>query len=73
MRGLFWAMILKACASPARRVLLLIALVLLLLPSFSTNRGYETDRGYQEDRSDTGVPKFFAGVVLIVLLALELS
>jgi sigma-B regulation protein RsbU (phosphoserine phosphatase) len=70
-RGLFWAMILKL--SPGRRVLLLIALVLLLFPTFSINRSYETNRANKEDRSDSGAPKFFAGVVLIVLLALELS
>jgi sigma-B regulation protein RsbU (phosphoserine phosphatase) len=70
-RGLFWAMILKL--SPGRRVLLLIALVLLLFPTFSANQSYETSRGDRVERSDSGAPKFFAGVVLIVLLALELS
>lgn len=64
-RGLFWAMIMKL--SPGRRVLLLIALVLLFLP------GISIQRGDAEVQSDTGTSKFFAGVVLVVLLAMELS
>lgn len=64
-RGLFWAMMMKL--SPGRRVLLLIALVLLLLP------GIDIRQGDQEFRVDTGDSEFFAGVALVVLLALELS
>jgi hypothetical protein len=64
-RGLFWAMIMKL--SPGRRVLLLIALVLLFLPNIAINGGEEGIR------SDTGAYKFFAGVALVVLLAMELS
>ena len=62
-RGLFWAMILKL--SPARRVLLLIALVLLFLPVIRIGEG---DRN--SGRVET---QFFGGVVMVVLLALELS
>ncbi len=63
--GLFWAMMMKL--TPGRRVLLLIALVLLLLP------GIDISKGGQEFKFDTGDSEFFAGIVLIVLLALELS
>ena len=63
VRGLFWALILKL--SPGRRVLLLIALVLLLIPGIRIN---QNDQGYE-----TVDTRFFAGVVLVVLLALELS
>ena len=62
-RGLFWAMMMKL--SPVRRVLLLIALVLLILPGIRINEGDRT--------SDTMETQFLAGVVLVVLLALELS
>jgi phosphoserine phosphatase RsbU/P len=62
-RGLFWAMMMKL--SPVRRVLLLLALVLLFLPTIRVNQG--------EQNSDTMETQFFAGVVLVVLLALELS
>jgi serine phosphatase RsbU (regulator of sigma subunit) len=62
-RGLFWAMIMKL--SPGRRVLLLIALVLLFLPGIRITRG--------DQEFDTGGSQFFAGVALLVLLALELS
>ncbi len=62
-RGLFWAMILKL--SPVRRVMLLIALVLLLLPALRVGEG-----GQQVATSDG---HFLAGVVLVILLALELS
>jgi serine phosphatase RsbU (regulator of sigma subunit) len=62
-RGLFWAMMMKL--SPVRRVLLLIALVLLFLPAIHIT---------QDDRTvDTIDTQFFAGVVLVILLALELS
>jgi len=62
-RGLFWALIMKL--SPARRVLLLIALVLLFLPPVRVGDG---DRN-----SDTVQTQSFAGMVLLILLALELS
>jgi phosphoserine phosphatase RsbU/P len=63
VRGLFWAMIMKL--SPARRVLLLIALVLLFLPGI-----HITQDDHTVDTVDT---QFFGGVVLALLLALELS
>jgi len=62
-RGLFWAMMMKL--SPGRRVLLLIALVMLFLPDVRVSRGNE--------EFDTSGSKFFAGAILVVLLALELS
>jgi serine phosphatase RsbU (regulator of sigma subunit) len=62
-RGLFWAMMLKL--SPVRRVLLLIALVLLFLPGV-----HITEEDHTVDTIET---QFFAGVVLVILLALELS
>jgi phosphoserine phosphatase RsbU/P len=62
-RGLFWAMMMKL--SPVRRVLLLIALVLLFLPVFSVNRG---DQSF-----DTGGSRFAGSILLVVLLALELA
>ncbi len=61
--GLFWAMAMKL--SPARRVLLVIALVMLLLPPLrfeSNGNKFET-----EDF------RFYSGVILTVLLALELT
>jgi serine phosphatase RsbU (regulator of sigma subunit) len=63
VRGFFWAMMMKL--SPVRRVLLLIALVLLLLPVIH--------RTQEDGTVDTFETRFIAGVVLIVLLALELS
>jgi phosphoserine phosphatase RsbU/P len=63
VRGLFWAMMTKL--SPGRRVLLLIALVLLLLPTVR----FSWDKG----EIDTGFASFWGGAVLLVLLALELS
>jgi len=63
VRGLFWAMIMKL--SPGRRVLLLVALVLLWFPGIRFVHG--------NDEYGTGDAKFFAGVVLLVLLALELA
>ena len=62
-RGFFWAMMMKL--SPARRVLLLLALVLLFLPAVRVD-----DPNGTSVRVET---QFFAGVVLVVLLALELS
>ncbi|HUA60396.1 MAG TPA: PP2C family protein-serine/threonine phosphatase [Verrucomicrobiae bacterium] len=63
-RGLFWAMIMKL--SPGRRVVLLLALVLLLFPSFRVGRG----NGEIDTTGNTG---FVAGLLLVGLLALELS
>jgi serine phosphatase RsbU (regulator of sigma subunit) len=63
VRGLFWAMMMKL--SPMRRVLLLIALVLLLLPGIHVT--------HDDQRVDTIDTQFFAGAVLLLLLALELS
>jgi len=62
-QALFWAMIMKL--SPGRRVLFLIALVLLLFPSISVRRG--------ETEFRTENLAFFGGIGLTVLLALELS
>jgi sigma-B regulation protein RsbU (phosphoserine phosphatase) len=62
-RGLFWAMMMKL--SPVRRVLLLLALVLLFFPAIHFT---------QDDQSiGTVNGQFFAGVLLVGLLALELS
>jgi len=61
--GLFWAIVLKL--SPARRVLFVIALILLVFPGF--------DVRYRN--ADLQMPNlsFFAAIVLLVLLALELA
>ena len=61
--GLFWAMMIKL--SPGRRVLLLIALVLLLFPVVRLNVG--------DHEFEAGPLSFWGGAVLVVLLALELS
>jgi sigma-B regulation protein RsbU (phosphoserine phosphatase) len=63
VRGFFWAMMMKL--SPGRRVLLLIALILLFLPGVRFGNG--------DNEIDTSDSKFFAGAVLVVLLALELA
>jgi serine phosphatase RsbU (regulator of sigma subunit) len=62
-RALFWAMMEKL--SPGRRVLFLIALVLLVFPRLE----FHTDHG----EIDTGGLAFFGGAVLVILLALELA
>jgi serine phosphatase RsbU (regulator of sigma subunit) len=62
-RGLFWAMMMKL--SPGRRVLLLIALVLLFLPTIHLK--------YRDLEFDANGYQFFAGVLLVVLVALELT
>ncbi len=62
-RALFWAMMEKL--SPGRRVLFLIALVLLLFPHLE----FHTDHG--EFRIDNLT--FFGGAALVILLALELA
>jgi hypothetical protein len=62
-RGLFWAMTMRL--SSGRRILLLIALVLLLFPSVRFTHG--------QNEFDSSGTQFFGGVVLLVLLALELA
>jgi sigma-B regulation protein RsbU (phosphoserine phosphatase) len=61
--ALFWALLMKL--SPGRRVVLVIALVLLLVPSVRLNNGAQ--------QFDSSGAQFFAGLMLLVLLALELS
>lgn len=63
MRGIFWAMILKL--SPGRRVLLLVALAILFLPS--------ARMAGDRFAIDTNGLKFWGGTILLVLLALELA
>jgi len=64
-RGFFWAMMMKL--SPVRRVLLLIALVLLLLPAFHVSN----DAGGWS--FDTNGFEGLAAILMLILLALELS
>jgi sigma-B regulation protein RsbU (phosphoserine phosphatase) len=61
--GLFWAMVLKL--SPERRVLLVIALILLIFPGI--------DLQYRGARLQTPNLAFFSALALLVLLALELA
>ena len=61
--ALFWAMTMKL--SPARRVILVVALVLLLFPGIRV--------GAPEAAIDTTSLTFIAGTLLLVLLALELA
>ncbi len=63
VRGLFWAMVLKL--SPARRVLFVLALVLLVFPGFDV----------QTRSVEVQVPNlaFFGGLILVILFALELA
>ena len=65
VKALFWAMVLKL--SPARRVLLVIALALLLLSTIGNN---SDNRNGAFFRFDAGA---LAAVILFVLLALELA
>lgn len=60
-RGVFWAMLMKL--SPGRRVLLLIAIAVLCLPSVQIN----------QFTFNTGGFRFWSGAILLVLLALELA
>lgn len=62
-KGMFWAMVMKL--SPARRVLFLIALVLLVYPGF--------DIRYKQFQFQMPYLAFFGGIALLVLLALELA
>ncbi len=61
--GLFWAMVLKL--SPGRRVLFVIALVLLVSPGF--------DFQYRGAEAQMPNLSFFGAIALLVLLALELA
>jgi serine phosphatase RsbU (regulator of sigma subunit) len=61
--GLFWAMVLKL--SPARRVLFVVALVLLVFPGL--------DFHYREAELQMPNLSFFGAIALLVLLALELA
>jgi len=63
IRGLFWAMMMKL--SPARRVLFLIALVLLMSPRCSFI--------YQGNQVEWQDLAFAGGLALLVLFALELA
>jgi hypothetical protein len=62
-RGLFWAMVLKL--SPARRVLFIAALILLIFPGLDFRYG----------QAEARMPNlaFFGGIILLVLFALELA
>ncbi len=62
--GLFWAMAMKL--SPGRRVLFLVALILLLFPGFDFHFG----QGF-----DVQLPNlsFFGAIAFLILLALELA
>lgn len=62
-RGLFWAMVLKL--SPARRVLFVIALVLLVFPGM--------DFRYREVMFQMPNLAFFSAILFLILLALELA
>ena len=64
-KALFWAMVLKL--SPARRVLLVIALVLLLLSTVSVDSDHRNNAFFRLDAGG------LAAVILFVLLALELA
>ncbi len=62
-QALFWALMMKL--SPGRRVLFVIALVLLVFPGFHVH--YQ-DFDFQMDNM-----AFFGGIAMLVLLALELA
>lgn len=63
VRGLFWAMMMKL--SPGRRVILLLALVLLFFPTIQIGRG--------DQEFDTNGTAEVAGGLLLILLAMELA
>lgn len=63
LRGLFWAMVSKL--SPARRILFVLALVLLFFPGFEFRFG---DADFKMDDLS-----FVGAVILVALLALELA
>jgi len=62
-RGLFWAMVLKL--SPARRVVFVAALVLLVFPGINVQ--------YRNATVQTPNLSFFGAILMLVLLALELA
>jgi phosphoserine phosphatase RsbU/P len=64
IKGLFWAMMMKL--SPGRRVLFLIALVLLVLPDFDFSYGETEIQAHLNSA-------FMGGVALLILLAFELA
>ncbi len=64
VRGYFWAMAMKL--SPGRRVLLVLALILLAVPAIHVN----TQDGGEFDTTSL---RFFSSLLLLLLLALELS
>jgi phosphoserine phosphatase RsbU/P len=64
---LAWAILGKL--SPPRRVLLLIGIVLLLLPS----GGFQFHKGQTDFRISWGDPHFWGGVLLFLLLILEIA
>ena len=65
-RALFWAMLMKL--TPARRVLLLAALILLVFPSVSVSVGPSGEKEVV-----TANFHFLSALILFVLLALELA
>ena len=65
IRGFFWAILMKL--GPARRVVLLVAVILVLIPSVQIHNGksqFETDTN--------GFP-FLGGLLLLILLVLEIA
>jgi phosphoserine phosphatase RsbU/P len=67
LKAFLWAVLEKL--TPARRVLLLIGIVLLLLPS----GGVQFERGSQNVQFTTPNFQFWGGVALFVLLVLEIA
>jgi phosphoserine phosphatase RsbU/P len=63
-KGLFWAMALKL--SPARRLLFVIALILLVFPS-------DIDIHYRDFEIDIPNLSLFGAILIFILLALELA
>ena len=66
-RALFWAMLMKL--TPGRRVLLLIALLMLLFP----NASFESGQGRTVIQFESSPFHVLGGLLLFVLLALELA
>src|SRR5579863_5939417 len=71
VRGLFWAIIMKL--SPARRVLLLIALVILFLPSITVRKDNVVHNGRDNVRIELGDFRFWSEAIVLALLVLELA
>jgi hypothetical protein len=63
IRAFFWAIIMKL--GPARRVVLLLALVLVVIPSVRVHSG-------ESNFDSSGLP-FFGALLLLVLLVLEIA